>query len=104
MTHKSPLNSLLGAILFLLAISSLAGCARKGAELFEKEGCMNCHTFKGKGGSMGPDLTAVTNRRSDRWIRRQIKNPMDNDSNSRMPSFDDLSECEIRSIIRYLKG
>jgi len=53
---------------------------------------------------MGPDLTAVTNRRSDRWIRRQIKNPLDNDSNSRMPPFDDLSECEIRSMIRYLKG
>lgn len=82
----------------------LGGCAGKGAKLFVKEGCVKCHSFKGTGGNMGPNLTAVTNRRSDRWIRRQIRNSKRNNPDSRMPEFGHLSELEIRSIVSYLKS
>lgn len=85
-----------------MSLFVLQGCVSKGAELFRKEGCIQCHSFKGTGGS-GPDLTAVTGRRTDSWIRQQIKNPKKNNHFSRMPAFGHLSEYEVISLIRYLK-
>ena len=75
-----------------------------GAELFRSQGCINCHSFKGKGGELCPDLTGVTSRRSDSWIHVQIKDSKKHNPNSRMPSFGHLSYREISAIIRYLKS
>ncbi len=75
-----------------------------GKELFHSEGCIGCHTFRGEGGEIGPDLTAVTRRRSDAWIRQQIRNSKGHNPDSRMPSFDYLSGRQINSIIKYLKS
>ncbi len=74
-----------------------------GAELFRNQGCINCHSFKGKGGEVCPDLTGVTRRRSDGWIRDQIKDSKKHNPKSRMPSFGQLSYRELSAIIRYLK-
>ncbi len=75
-----------------------------GKELFHAEGCINCHSFKGEGGEIGPDLTAVSKRRSDEWIRQQIRNSKKHNPDSRMPSFDYLSASQINAIIKYLKS
>jgi cbb3-type cytochrome oxidase cytochrome c subunit len=75
-----------------------------GAALFRKEGCINCHSFKGQGGETGPDLTAVTQRRSNSWIRAQIRNPRSHNPASQMPSFTNLSGREIGAIIKYLNS
>jgi len=90
--------------LLLLALLLLGGCAEKGAKLFAEEGCAECHSFKGKGGNLAPDLTAVTERRDEGWIKKKIKNSEKLDGNYRMPPFEHLSEYEIRSIIKYLKS
>ena len=61
-----------GIILF----GTLAGCSNySGEQLFHTEGCITCHRFKGTGGSMGPDLTAITQVKSDNWIHSYLKNP-----------------------------
>jgi cbb3-type cytochrome oxidase cytochrome c subunit len=99
MLRPDPLD----IILCLLAFFFISGCSYDGAELFESKGCSRCHSFKGAGGSMAPDLTAVTQRRSKEWIRRQIRNPKRNDPNSRMPEFSHLTEMEIRAIISFLR-
>jgi cbb3-type cytochrome oxidase cytochrome c subunit len=91
----------IAALVFFLSFFS--ACTDGGDVLFEREGCINCHSFKGKGG-MVSDLTAVTQRRSDRWLKQQIKNPEKNYPNSRMPGYGNLSELEIRAIIKYLKS
>lgn len=75
-----------------------------GSELFKSQGCMNCHSFKGKGGEACPDLTGVTRRRNDGWIRDQIKDPKKHNPDSRMPDFGYLSYRQISAIIRYLKS
>jgi len=80
------------------------GCSVDGASLFQKEGCINCHRFKGEGGSICPDLTDVTRKRSDKWIRQQIKDSGVNYPNSTMPGFGHLSEKEIQALIDYLKS
>lgn len=75
-----------------------------GKKLFRSEGCINCHSFKGEGGGIGPDLTEVKNRRSDNWIRDQLNNARVHNPDSPMPSFAYLSEREKNAIIKYLKG
>ena len=92
----------IGAIALLAVFLLMFQPSPDGEQLFRTEGCMNCHTFKGKGGEMGPNLTSVTRRRSDKWIRQQIRNSKENNPNSRMPSFAHLSARQINAIIRYL--
>jgi len=45
-----------------LAANILPGDARRGEQLFQSERCVQCHSIKGKGGTIAPDLT----RRIDR--------------------------------------
>ncbi|KPK00523.1 MAG: hypothetical protein AMJ60_01015 [Desulfobacterales bacterium SG8_35] len=83
----------------------LSGCAMTydGKKLFFREGCSQCHTYKGKGGRMGPDLSAVTNTRSDSWIESYIHDPKKVNPLSRMPSFQHLSRSKRKAIITFLK-
>lgn len=95
---------LLSAVAMFTAIVIFTYGSPNGADLFRNQGCIGCHSFKGKGGQACPDLTAVKGRRSDEWIRVQIKNPGKHNPNTRMPAFDNLSYREISAIIRYLKS
>ena len=87
----------------LLLSTLLPGCSYDGGKLFQKEGCITCHRFKGKGGNMGPDLTAVTEIRNDSSIESYLKDPRQRNRYARMPSFDHLSRGKRRAIIAYLK-
>lgn len=74
-----------------------------GEKLFFREGCSQCHTYKGRGGRMGPDLSAVTNLRSDSWIEHYLQNPKAMNPFARMPSFSHLSGAKRKAIISFLK-
>ncbi|RPI35336.1 MAG: cytochrome c [Nitrospiraceae bacterium] len=75
----------------------------KGKEIFIREGCAGCHSFRGQGGSTGPDLTSGRQRRSVIWIISQIRNPKSHNPDSRMPEFPHLSLFERYAIVHYLK-
>jgi len=90
-----------GVLILVLAAAYLLGVP-DGAALFQREGCIQCHSIGGRGGSLGPDLTAVAQRRSRGWIRQQIRNPRKHNPNSAMPSFDHLSWLEVEALVRYL--
>ena len=62
----------------LAAALPLPGCALDGEAIFEREGCLECHRYQGRGGYLGPDLNAVTARRSPEWIRQQLRNAKKN--------------------------
>ena len=94
--------SLFAVLVFVMSFS-LVGCAPDGSKLF-KSNCASCHNFKGYGGSICPDLTEVTKGRSDDWIRQQIKDPSVNDPNTKMQSFENLSDKEIQALIEYFKS
>jgi cbb3-type cytochrome oxidase cytochrome c subunit len=98
-----PLPRLIGV--FSLCCCLLAGCSGmyNGEKLFRREGCIQCHTFKGTGGRMGPDLSAVTNMRSDEWIIRYLDDPKKMNPFARMPSFKHLSVAKRKAIISFLK-
>jgi len=88
----------------LLIIIGCTGSAPDGAVLFEKERCIYCHTFKGQGAKIGPDLTDVARRRTEAWLIDQIRNPKLHYPNPGMPGHDYLSKKEINAIIKHLKS
>jgi cytochrome c oxidase cbb3-type subunit 3 len=53
-----------------------AGNAAHGKELFTgSAGCATCHMIEGKGGRLGPDLTATGSSRSVDYIVESVRNP-----------------------------
>lgn len=103
MTTGNRLLTVAAAVLFGLFLIVMFSDRPDGAEIFKREGCINCHSFRGTGGSAGPELTAVTKRRTDAWIRRQIRDPKSHNLGTMMPSFTHLSRKEISVLIKYLK-
>lgn len=57
----------------------ISGDIAEGERLFfdakSKAGCTKCHTVKGKGGSVGPDLTTIAGTRRPEFIIDSILNP-----------------------------
>ena len=102
-TRSIRLPLVIGA--FFLCCSLISGCSRfyNGEKLFHQVGCIQCHSFKGKGGSLAPDLSAVTNIRSDDWIIRYLDDPKKMNPLARMPSFKHLSTAKRKAIISFLK-
>ena len=89
-------------VLCVLALL-VTGCAPDGSAVFKTE-CAGCHNFKGFGGSICPDLTNVTKTRSDDWIRQQLRDPSVNNPNTKMPSFERLSDKEVQALIDHFKS
>ena len=46
-----------------------------GRKAFERTGCAQCHQFKGKGGSVGPDLNDLAKRMKPRDVLESIIEP-----------------------------
>ena len=52
------------------------GNAEHGKELFNgAPGCSTCHMIQGKGGRLGPDLTAAGSSRSTEYLIESVRNP-----------------------------
>ncbi len=99
--NRIVLATLAGIILIFL--TTLVQGSWNGKELFKKEGCLNCHSFRGQGGSLGPDLTALSSRRGTLWSMEQIKDPKKHNPESMMPEYGHLSIIELFAITLYLK-
>jgi len=77
----------------------------RGAGIYQSQRCKDCHTLKGKGGSVGPNLTYVGGKRTREYIVQQIKDPKSHNPNTDMPSFrDKLSDQQIGDLADYLSG
>ncbi len=103
--RKGTIVLILSGVGMLCSIT--AGCGTNtasGAILFERERCIYCHAFKGEGAKIGPDLTDVTKKRSDEWLRDQIRDPKLHYPNPGMPGHEYLSRKEISALIQYLKS
>jgi len=58
------------------ASAQQTGNAARGKELFNGSGvCATCHMIQGKGGRLGPDLTATGSSRSTEYIVDSVRNP-----------------------------
>ncbi len=86
-----------------LMVSSSAS-PNSGEAIFKGQGCSACHRINGLGGTIGPDLTKVGDRRDKAWMEDQIRNPKGHNPNSIMPSFAKLPDKEMEELAEYLSG
>ena len=61
-----------------IASEPLPGDPGRGALMFAKGGCANCHIFAGSGVGYGPDLTKIGLQRSPSHIKAAIRKPSAN--------------------------
>jgi ubiquinol-cytochrome c reductase cytochrome b subunit len=67
--------------------------------------CVACHRISGEGGTVGPDLTAVGERRDAAGIRAVIEDGSQVFGDAAMPPFKDkLSGVQIDALTAYLAG
>jgi menaquinol-cytochrome c reductase cytochrome b/c subunit len=79
--------------------------AREGAELFATSGCLNCHSYDGTGGTIGPELTEEgTRNRGIDWQIRHLENPQAVTPGSGMPPFAQLGEENLRKLAIFLEA
>lgn len=87
--------------------------AKRGKSLFTSRGCNACHAFGKK--LAGPDLVGATERRSQDWLRRWLKNTdemLESDSiaqamlaeyqNVKMPNLK-LSDADVDALLHYMQ-
>ena len=72
-----------------------------GEPLFN-EHCLGCHKVRGKGGSLGPDLSAVGARRDSRSMEQVIREPSRVFPGTVMPAYDRFSKRQVDSLVDYL--
>jgi cytochrome c oxidase cbb3-type subunit III len=53
----------------------LAGDASRGEQVYRTHGCAACHTVRGRGGPIGPDLTDIGARSSPGFLRQSLIDP-----------------------------
>jgi len=89
----------------------------RGKLVFRREGCLGCHRVRGKGGSVGPDLTnegSKSLRAFDfsrvsgpqtisNWMRRHFMDPGEVSPGSGMPGFA-LPNEELEPLIMVVRG
>ncbi|MDO8586373.1 MAG: c-type cytochrome [Armatimonadota bacterium] len=74
---------------------------RLGKKLFTERACVGCHKIDGRGGTIGPELTAVGERRNAHWLIQHFKNPREVVAGSRMPKFK-LTDDEIKVLTTFM--
>lgn len=80
---------------------ALASTSVQENTFFEEKHCLLCHTLRGRGGKLGPDLTHIASRRNADWLFQHFKEPRRVVPGSKMPDFH-LSDAEANELTRYL--
>jgi cytochrome c oxidase cbb3-type subunit 3 len=68
------------AATYVLSLSRSAarpgpGNAERGAAVYQSSGCGSCHVVGGRGGILGPELTAIGGRRGSIYLREALVKP-----------------------------
>ncbi len=85
------------------AYGSAPGEAQSGMEIFKSKGCPICHSIDRVGGTVGPDLTQVTVRRTDERLVNWLKDPSSLLEDTDMPKVPWKEDQEILDLIAYFK-
>jgi mono/diheme cytochrome c family protein len=104
MTNRNIIIGAFGVAILLIIMLTIFRKEPRGALLFKNKNCIECHTINGKGGSVGPNLTYVGQRRSRSYIIEQMINPKSHNANTAMPSFAHFPEKDINDLADYLSN
>ena len=81
---------------------SLSRETREAAVIFARH-CVGCHVIDGDGGTEGPNLSHVGQKRDQAWLRAWIARPKSVNGDAEMPAFDrKLTSGELDRIAAYL--
>jgi mono/diheme cytochrome c family protein len=100
MNHVVTVLAIAAAALTLT--TAVARAEPRGEQLFNQK-CNMCHVVKGRGGAIGPELSAIASRMSPADIRAQLESPKKKNPSSAMPAFRTLSKPEMDVLVDYLK-
>ncbi len=84
------------------AVSLRTAPGLSGEQLLGQFGCRGCHQIGGTGGTIGPSLEGLFDRRSEAWVRDQIQHPQAHNPRTVMPELG-LSNAEARAIVEALQ-
>ncbi len=73
-----------------------------GAAVFQRRGCMNCHSLHGTGGSFGPALDTIGRKLSMEKIEHYLIDPKAVNPKALMPPQKELSRKETEAVARFL--
>jgi len=73
-----------------------------GKSVYDRLRCDLCHKIGDAGGTLGPELTQVGKNRDPLWLAAQIRDPKSHNPNTQMPTFSQISEGEINTLVGYL--
>lgn len=75
-----------------------------GHRIFEKQGCQGCHQIGLVGGLLGPSLSNVGVRRTEKWLQQQLLDPQTAVPGNYMPSYAYLNQPERDSLVAYMRS
>jgi mono/diheme cytochrome c family protein len=74
------------------------------AQAAQGEGCFTCHSLRGRGGKVGPDLAMEGTRgRSDAWLISHFKDPQAYSPASVMPALGGLTNRQLQALATFLQ-
>lgn len=71
------------------------------SNIVKQKSCVTCHTIGESGGTVGPILNQISNRRTEQWLRTWFSNPNSIKPGTKMPNFQ-FSDAELDQLIGYL--
>ncbi|MFC1917431.1 c-type cytochrome [Chloroflexota bacterium] len=87
---------------YLTTLGAQYSYSEQAPELYQKE-CSSCHILNGQGGTIGPDLTGIGDRRTINFLEGFTSNPGSVLPGASMPAYSNkLTPEQIRDIAAYL--
>ncbi|HEY3780840.1 MAG TPA: cytochrome b N-terminal domain-containing protein [Fimbriimonadaceae bacterium] len=75
-----------------------------GKQLFAQQGCADCHTINGTGGTGGPVLDGESTRHpSLQWQIDHLTKPTSVSSGSTMPAYANIGQTKLKDLAEYLE-
>ncbi|KYG70132.1 c-type cytochrome [Bdellovibrio bacteriovorus] len=71
-------------------------------EIFQQM-CTACHTLSGAGGSVGPALDGIGNRKDTAWLKSWIKDPKAVKADTTMPTLP-LTDAQLEEVVQFLSS
>ncbi len=106
--YLTPLGAAASLAIVLLTLAAAdPGRAPRGKKLFyTTAGCSGCHSIHGRGGGLGPNLSAVGNAHDVAWIAAKIHNPRLGKPDTAMPTAKELgvSDQNVEDLAAWLAG